>query len=153
MIAARAAAVILAAAFGAMSTATEAQSTVYDANCAICHQAAGAGVPGSFPRLAGRAGALAALPDGRRVMISTVLYGMTGRLQVEGQTIVGLMPSFAALSDVEISEALNYVAHLEGKPPPRFTAAEIATLRAQPPLTPAQVNALARDPALAKAAP
>ncbi len=153
MRAARAAALVLAAPLAAQCTAAEAQSAVYDANCAICHQAAGAGVPGSFPRLAGRAGALAALPAGRNLMILAALNGMTGKLQADGQSIMGLMPSFGALSDAEISEALNYVAHLEGKTPRRFTPAEVAAARARPALSPSEVNALARDPVLARAAP
>ncbi len=148
---------VLAAALGMALAKTSAQardsSVVYDGNCAICHQKAGAGVPGAFPHLAGRAGALAMLPPGRVVMISTVLFGMSGRLQVDGQPVVGLMPSFGQMNDVEIAEALNYVAHLDGKAPRAFTAAEVAAVRAGQALSPSQVNALARDPVLAKAAP
>ena len=145
------------AALGMSSAGTYAEardsSVVYDGNCAICHQKAGAGVPGAFPHLAGRTGALAALPSGRVVMIATVLFGMSGRLQVDGQPVVGLMPSFGQLSDAEIAETLNYVAQLDGKTPRPFTAAEVAAVRAGSALSPSQVNALARDPILAKAAP
>jgi mono/diheme cytochrome c family protein len=148
---------LLAAALGMALARTSAQahdsSVVYDANCAICHQKAGAGVPGAFPHLAGRAGALAALPTGRVAMISTVLFGMSGRLQVDGQPVVGLMPSFGQLSNAEIVQALNYVAHLDGRTLRPFTVAEVAAVRAGSTLSPSQVNALARDPALAKAAP
>ena len=148
-------ALIAAAALGAGATAVRAQasSPAYDQNCAMCHQGAGVGVPGAFPRLAGRAGALAGLPSGRALMISTVLYGMSGKLQVGGQPLSGLMPSFGQLSNAQVSEALNYIAHLQGKTPRAFTPAEVAAVRARPALTPAQVNALARDPVLAKAAP
>jgi mono/diheme cytochrome c family protein len=131
----------------------QASSAVYDQNCAICHQRAGAGVPGAFPQLAGRAGALAGLPSGRVMMISAVLFGMSGRLQVDGQPIVGLMPSFAQLNDRQVSEALNYVAHLDGARPRPFTPAQVAAIRGASALSPAQVNALARDPVLARAAP
>jgi len=147
----------MAAALGialvAVAARAQPSSAVYDQNCSICHQTAGAGVPGSFPHLAGRAGVLAALSAGRAVMISAALYGMSGRLQVDGQPVVGLMPAFGQLSDAEISEALNYVAHLDGKTPRAFTPAEVAAARARPALTPAQVNVLARDPVLTKAAP
>ncbi len=141
------------AAAGAGGALAADSSAVYDENCAMCHQLGGVGAPGAFPRLAGRAGALAALPAGRQVMISTVIYGMSGRLTVDGQPLAGLMPSFAVLNDAQIAEALTYVAHLEGKTPRGFTVNEIAAVRASPALTPSQVNALARDPVLARAAP
>ena len=131
----------------------QASNGVYDQNCAICHQRAGAGVPGAFPRLAGRAGALAALPPGRGVMIDAVLFGMSGKLVVDGQPILGLMPSFAPLSDAQISEVLNYVVRLDGRKPRAFTPPEVAAARAAPALSPSQVNALARDPVLTAAAP
>ncbi len=128
-------------------------SPVYDLNCAICHQKGGAGAPGAFPRLAGRAGALAALPSGRRLLISTVLFGMSGALEAGGQTIHGLMPPLAQLNDAQVAEALNYIASLEGRKPRAFTAGEVAAVRSQGRLTPAQVNAMARDDAPAKVAP
>jgi len=145
--------VALGMTFATSSAKAEGSSAVYDQNCSICHQKAGAGVPGSFPHLAGRAGALAALPLGRAAMISAALFGMSGKLQVDGQPVVGLMPAFGQLSDAEISEALNYVAHLDGRTPRVFTPAEVAAVRARPALTPAQVNLLARDPVLTRAAP
>jgi mono/diheme cytochrome c family protein len=119
----------------------------------VCHQAAGAGVPGSFPRLAGRAGALADLPAGRKLMMSAVLDGIAGKLQADGQTVVGVMPPLAQLSDADIAAVLNYVGHLDHRSPKAFTAAEVAAIRAQPALSSAEVNALAKDPALVKAAP
>ena len=59
--------VILAAAIVA-ATAGAAQAdgaAVFDTSCAFCHQAGGVGVPGQFPRLAGRVGAIAAKPEGK----------------------------------------------------------------------------------------
>ena len=127
--------------------------TLYDAQCSVCHQSAGAGVPGSFPRLAGRAGALANLAAGRNLMISAVLYGMAGKVQLDGQTIVGVMPPLAQLSDADIAAVLNYVAHLDHRAPKPFTAAEVAEIRGHSVLTSSEVNALAVDAALVKAAP
>ena len=42
-------------------------------------------------------------------MISAALYGMSGRLQVDGQPVVGLMPAFGQLSDADgvLREALD----------------------------------------------
>lgn len=127
-------------------------SAVFDQTCALCHQAGGVGAPGQFPRLAGRAGALARLPAGRRLMISAVLDGSVGRIQADHQTIVGVMPGFGQLTDAQVCEALNYIASLDGGTVRPFTPAEVAAVRAHP-LTPNEVNALARDPAIEAAAP
>jgi mono/diheme cytochrome c family protein len=131
----------------------QAASPVYDQTCAMCHQRGGAGAPGAFPRLAGRAGALAALPAGRKMMISTVVFGMSGAVEADKQTIHGMMPALVQLNDAQVAQALSYIASLDGKKARPFTAAEVAAVRAQGRLTPAQVNAMAHDPALAKAAP
>ena len=54
---------VLAAALLAATPAFADGAAVFDANCAFCHQGGGVGVPGQFPRLAGRAGAIAAKPN------------------------------------------------------------------------------------------
>jgi mono/diheme cytochrome c family protein len=144
---------ILAGVLLALASLGTQANPLYDQNCSVCHQAAGAGVPGSFPKLAGRAGKLAALPAGRKLLISAVLYGMSGKLQVEQQTIMGVMPPLSQLSDADIASILSYVSGLDHGSARAFTAAEVGTVRAQPPLTSAEVNALARDPELVKVAP
>lgn len=126
---------------------------VFDGNCALCHQAGGAGAPGMFPRLAGRAGPLARTPEGRRLMILAALNGMSGRIEADRAPIVGVMPGFGGLSDAEIAAALDYIVGLGGGAGARpFTPAEVAAARAQA-LTPAEVNALANAPAIRAAAP
>ena len=127
-------------------------SAVFDQTCALCHQAGGVGAPGQFPRLAGRAAALARLPAGRRLMIAAVLDGSIGHVQADHQTIVGVMPGFGQLTDAQVCEALNYIASLDGGSAPPFTPAEVAAVRAHP-LTPNEVNVMARDPAIEAAAP
>ncbi|WP_197277203.1 c-type cytochrome [Sphingomonas profundi] len=106
----------------------------YTANCQMCHQAAGAGIPGQFPRVAGRAGAIAAKPAGRAYLIDVLLNGMAGRMMVDGKPIMGVMPPFARLSDTDIAATLTYVTKLPGGPPriAPFAAAEIKAARAAP---------------------
>ena len=147
----------LAAAFAvtlglASGVHAETAAKIYDQNCSVCHQAGGMGMSGTYPRLAGRASAIASLPQGRRAMISAVLYGMAGSLTVDGNRIVGVMPSFSQLGDGDIAQVLTYVSHLNGGKPKPFTPGEVAAFR-HPPLTSADTNGLAKDPALAKAAP
>ena len=144
------------AAIVALATTTgawaDASNKLYDANCSVCHQAGGMGMSGTYPRLSGRAGVIATLPQGRRAMISAVLYGMAGSLTVDGHKIIGVMPSFPQLSNAEVAQVLTYVSHLNGGHPKPFTAAEVSAFR-NPPLTSTDTNGLAKDPALQKAAP
>ncbi len=113
--------------------AAAAPKTVYLARCSMCHQANGEGLAGQFPRLAGRAAAIAQKPEGRNYLARVVLHGMYGSISVDGQSITGLMPSMVAMTDAEIADALNHAITL-GKPAKAatpFKAAEIALVRAQ----------------------
>ncbi|HYS44890.1 MAG TPA: cytochrome c [Rhizomicrobium sp.] len=106
-------------------------AAVFDANCAFCHQAGGVGVPGQFPRLAGRAGAMAAKPEGRKFLPRILLNGMSGRITVDGEQILGVMPAFDSLSDDDIAAVLTYVSGLDHAPV-AFAADEIKKARVQP---------------------
>ena len=142
-----AASAALAALLAAQAHAAPAASggaAIYARKCAVCHQVGGVGVAGSFPKLVGRTPTLAASPAGRRLLVLTVLHGMAGKLQTPEGAVVGAMPAQgAALSDAEIADVLSYTTSLGGSAKP-FTAAEVATIRAEPKLKPGEVNALAK---------
>lgn len=115
------------------------------ARCAMCHQATGEGLAGQFPKLAGRAAAIAAAPAGRRYMARVVLHGMAGPIEVEGARIAGVMPGMASLTDAEIADVLSHAVALGGKPPKTvkpFTVAEVAAVRAEGKATMADNRAL-----------
>lgn len=77
---------------------------VYTANCAGCHQATGAGLPGAFPPLAGNAN----LSDVKHV--TTVIHqGLKGEIEAKGQKYNGQMPPFAQLSDDDVAAVATYV--------------------------------------------
>lgn len=125
-------------------------NAVYDAMCGLCHQSAGAGLKGQFPRLAGRVDKMASDAGTREFLIQTVLHGMAGRIEVDGAPIVGVMPSFASLPDKDLASVLNYLVSLGGSAAKKIkpiTLAEIAAARKTPSLSPAQV--LGRRAALA----
>ncbi|MDE2049380.1 MAG: cytochrome c [Gammaproteobacteria bacterium] len=128
-------------------------STAFDTNCSMCHQLGAAGVPGQFPRLAGRAGKIAAAAAGRNYLERVVLFGMIGGITVDGTSIVGgVMPSFASLSDQDLADALNYIVSLDNSGKLRwkggvFKPADIAGARGGKPLSPSQVHQL-RTPAV-----
>ncbi len=117
---------------GAASAAMAADGqSLFDNNCAVCHQAGGVGVPGQFPRLAGRAGAIAAKPEGKVFLPQVLLNGMGGRVKVDGEQILGAMPAFDTLSDADIAAVLTYITGLDHKAV-TYTAAEIKTARGLP---------------------
>jgi cytochrome c5 len=150
------AALMLAVPWRAAAAAAPGHSAVFDANCSMCHQLAAAGVPGQFPRLAGRAGRIAATAAGRRYLEHVVLYGMMGTITVDGTQIVGgVMPSFASLSDQDLAAALDYVISLDKSGQLHWKGAvikpaQIARIRAGKPCSPMQVHRL-RATALGRA--
>ena len=75
--------------------------------CVACHQANGKGLPGQFPPLIRTDWVLEPEP-GR--LIRAVLDGLSGPIQVEGQSYNGAMvPWRGALTDEEIAAVLTYV--------------------------------------------
>jgi mono/diheme cytochrome c family protein len=124
---------------------------VFETHCQVCHQAGGVGVAGQFPRVAGRAGVIAATPEGRQFLSALVLNGMSGTVKVDGQKIIGVMPAFDSLTDAEAASVLTYISTLgAGKANVApFRAAEIATARTLGKQTPTDMvkrrNQLAAD--------
>ncbi|HHO55764.1 MAG TPA: cytochrome c, partial [Trueperaceae bacterium] len=104
---------------------------VYNSNCASCHQATGAGIPGAFPPLAGNA--INHAKNNRDYLPATVINGLTGQIDVNGQSFNGAMPAWKHLSDAEITAVINYVTSnwddATGLEP--YTTDEIAAARAK----------------------
>jgi cytochrome c553 len=131
MISARLSLALLAVAALAAPAAAQ-PSKAFVARCGMCHQAGGEGLAGQFPRLAGRAAAIAQNPEGRRYMARVVLYGLSGPIEIEGVRIRGFMPGMATMPDAEIADILSHAVAL-GKPAKAakpFKPAEIAAVRA-----------------------
>ncbi|WP_321855771.1 cytochrome c [Burkholderia cenocepacia] len=126
----------------ALPCAVDAQETVhypagkslFDAQCAVCHQAGGKGQDGLAPPLTEYPGKYAAAEAGRAQLIATLLHGMFGEIEVHDKRYNFKMPSFASASDDDIAHVLNYVVfdlnaqHGDAKP---FTAADIRAARAK----------------------
>jgi mono/diheme cytochrome c family protein len=116
--------------------------------CGTCHQPDGQGVPETFPPLAGHASAVLARPGGRGYLAQLVLYGLEGRIAVDGKRFEGAMPAWGeTLTNEQLAAALDYVLHswtnqqaLPANFEP-FVPAEIARAR-DPKMTPAQMYAL-----------
>lgn len=123
------------------ASATGAQT--FSTRCSMCHQPNGAGLPGTFPRLAGRVPTIAASPDGRRYLAMVLIAGLYGPITVDGKRISGMMPAMPALSDQDVADVLNQVMTLDktARKVAPFTAAEIAAVRAGPRKTSGDVAA------------
>jgi len=106
-------------------------AALFSRNCAMCHQSGGTGLPGQFPRLAGRVGPISAKPAGRAYLVDVLTYGMVGQVTIDGQPIIGMMPPFASLPDEQVAAVLGYLQSLGGAPKEAFTAAEITAGRAK----------------------
>jgi nitrite reductase (NO-forming) len=100
---------------------------LYQTYCMGCHQAEGQGIPGTFPPLAKSDYALA---DTSR-LIETVLNGLHGPIEVNGQQYNGTMPPMGHLKDEEIAAVLSYVRSSWGNTAKPVTAAEVAAVRAK----------------------
>ncbi|MBC7522332.1 MAG: cytochrome c [Sandarakinorhabdus sp.] len=112
--------------------AADAKAT-YLVRCSMCHQSAAQGLPGQFPRLAGRSAQIAQTPEGRHYLARVMLWGVYGPIEVDGTPINGLMPSMASMTDDDLSAVLNHVI-TQGKPAKAarpFKPAEIAAVRAE----------------------
>jgi nitrite reductase (NO-forming) len=107
--------------------ASGAGQSLYQTYCMGCHQAEGQGTPGTFPPLA-KSDYLVA--DTARV-IETVLNGLHGPLQVNGQSYNGTMPPMGHLKDEEIAEILTYVRSAWGNAGGPVSAAEVTGVRAR----------------------
>ena len=149
-------AVVLAAALSCAAVTGARADTpdqLFDNNCAICHQVGGKGVPGQFPRLAGRVSVIASNPDGRNFLAALVLNGMSGTVTVDGNKIVGVMPDFSAFSDDDLSAILTYVAGLKDGHAAPFTPGDLQAARAKPQMAPADMAALRNKLQAAKVIP
>ena len=87
-------------------------SKVYAASCASCHGPDGQGHPGAFPPLAGHAPAL--YRAGRGYPIDVVLYGLHGKISVQGKSYDNVMPGWAQLSDADLAAVADSIMHAWG---------------------------------------
>jgi len=115
-------------------------AALYTAQCSVCHQADAGGAPGQFPPLKNRVDKIAGSPEGKSYLADLLTHGMSGSIDVGGDSYVGYMPSFAQLPDEQLAAILTYVSSLgDAKPTPGFTADDLKAARAHA-LTAAAVN-------------
>jgi mono/diheme cytochrome c family protein len=110
-------------------------ATTFQANCAVCHGAKGAGTPSLAPPVTSYPARYAANDEGRKQLAMTVLNGMFGGIEVEQKHFDFKMPEFIQLDDATLAGVLNFVVfdldHATDDVKP-IAAEEIAAERAQP---------------------
>jgi cytochrome c oxidase cbb3-type subunit II len=105
---------------------------LYASRCASCHQAAGTGVPGAFPPLAGDPVVTGPAPD----HLDVIINGLQGRA-IKGTKYSGIMPPWGALlSDAEIAAVATHERTSWGNHASAVTAQDVAAARKLPPPTP-----------------
>lgn len=103
----------------------------FQANCAVCHGPAGAGIPGLAPPLVSNPAHYAASAEGRRQLAMTVLYGLYGDIVVDDRHYDFRMPDFARLDDATLAAILNFVVFDLGHAPASVKPIEAAEIAAE----------------------
>jgi cbb3-type cytochrome c oxidase subunit III len=112
---------------GAAGGPTPDGKAVYGTNCSGCHQASGLG-GGPFPPLAGNPHVTGADTS---ALITTLLNGRTGPLEVNGHTYGGVMPAWkGTLSNAEIAAVLSYIRSAWGNNAPIVNEEQVAAASA-----------------------
>jgi mono/diheme cytochrome c family protein len=98
---------------------------LYTANCAACHGASGAGVPGAFPALAHDPVVTAADPAAH---LGIVLHGLSGKA-IAGKTYGSQMPPFAQLSNEDVAAIVDHERTSWGNQSPIVTPDQVKRAR------------------------
>ena len=112
---------------GAVGDVMARGQTVYNTNCAACHQVNGTGLAGAFPPLAGSD----FLSGNRDEVLAAALFGLSGPITVNGTEYNSVMPSMGYLSDEDLAAAITYVFSSWGNSVAAVSVDEVAALRAE----------------------
>jgi glucose/arabinose dehydrogenase/mono/diheme cytochrome c family protein len=99
---------------------------LFNSYCATCHQRNGKGDNSRYPPLSGSE----LVKGDKDVLIKIVLYGLQGRVKVNGRTWDGVMPAHAAvLDDQAVASILTYVRKRFGNNSSNVSSTDIAKNR------------------------
>ncbi len=98
--------------------------SIYESNCAACHQPDGKGVPKAFPPLA-QSDYLNADPNRA---IDAILHGLSGKITVNGEEYNSVMPA-VALDDEKIANVVTYVMNSWGNKGGEITPEDVKAKR------------------------
>jgi mono/diheme cytochrome c family protein len=99
---------------------------IYNTRCVSCHQMNGQGVPGTFPPLTDTDW----VNGDKGRLIRLLLSGLSGSIEVKGQTYSGVMPPWGgALDDEEMAAITTYIRSNFGNDASPVTAEDVAKVR------------------------
>lgn len=99
---------------------------LYLANCSLCHQVTGRGVPGTYPPLAESDFLRERRPDS----ILAVVQGLNGEITVQGRVYRGQMPA-VALNDAQVADVMTFVLNSWNNPGGAVSADEVREIRSR----------------------
>jgi mono/diheme cytochrome c family protein len=100
---------------------------VYLEQCLACHQADAGGVQGMNPPLVKTKWVL----GDKTSLVQVVLKGMTGEVDINGDTYHNVMAPHSDLTDQQIADVLTYVRNNFGNKASVVTAGEVKAIRAK----------------------
>ena len=99
---------------------------IFATTCAACHQGSGEGVEEKYPPLAGSEW----VADDDAKLVRIILHGLTGPVEVAGQTFAGAMPAWGGvLKDAEIAAVATYVRSAWGNKAAPVATAKVTAIR------------------------
>lgn len=98
---------------------------LFTANCVACHQTSGQGVPGVFPPLAGSEW----VKGSTNVLANILLHGISGEINVAGQSYKGVMPAFGHFDNADIAALASYIRREWGNGAAGMEANEVEAAR------------------------
>lgn len=107
----------------------EAGAQTYNIYCATCHQTNGKGDGTRFPPLSDTDWVTANRGQNRNRLISLLLNGLEGQIEVNGVAYNGIMPAHSFLSDAEVAGVLTYIRKSFGNNASSISATEVAQVR------------------------
>ncbi len=110
------------------SDAMAAGEALFLANCAVCHQPTGVGLPGAFPPLSGSDSFRKLTP---RDIATNVLRGRMGKITANGVEYNNIMPAMIQLNDQDVAHVTTYVLNSWGNQGGALTIDEVSALRAE----------------------
>lgn len=98
---------------------------VYDSVCLACHMADGSGVPGMHPPIIESD----FVNGNKEELIKITLNGLSGKIEVNGETYNSIMPPHSHLSNKEIADVLTYIRGSFGNNASEITPNEVEAVR------------------------
>ncbi len=111
---------------GGLTDSIERGKKVYAEQCLSCHQVDGGGVPHMIPPLIKTKWVL----GDKATLVNTVLLGLNGEIEIDGNTFHNVMAPHSELSDLQIADVLTFVRNSFGNKAKAVTAAEVKKIRA-----------------------